>query len=124
MQDREAERLSITHEEKRLAELGIPRTPRWVAIDDTGAGYDILSYDLGRAEPTNRLIEVKSSTQTPPRMILTRGEWQAALRYGEVYCFHVWALPSKILNERTVSKISPHIPMDRGAGTWTTVEIA
>ena len=42
LQGREAERLSITHEEKRLADLGIPRAPRWVAIDDNGAGYDIL----------------------------------------------------------------------------------
>jgi Protein NO VEIN, C-terminal len=39
----------------------------------------------GPIEPVNRLIEVKSSTQNPPRMILTRGEWEAAIRYGDSF---------------------------------------
>jgi hypothetical protein len=56
-------------------------------------------------------------------MILTRGEWEAALRYGEVYQFHLWALPSRTLTERTVAEIAPHIPTDQGQGVWATVEI-
>jgi hypothetical protein len=123
LQGREAERLSLAHEEKRLADFGITRAPRWVAIEDNGAGYDILSYDVGTVEPTSRLIEVKSSTQNPPRLILTRGEWEAALHYGEVYRFHLWVLPSRTLIERTVVEIAPHIPTDQGQGVWALVEI-
>jgi len=57
-------------------------------------------------------------------MILTRNEWEAANRYGEVYRFHVWAWPSKVLIERTVAEIAPHIPLDQGCGSWTAVEIS
>jgi len=63
-----------------------------MAIEDNAAGYDILSYDVGPVEPTSRLIEVKSSMQNPPRIILTRKEWEAAARYSETYVFHIWSL--------------------------------
>lgn len=123
LQGRKAEALSFEYEKSRLASLGIVRQPIWMAIDDNGAGYDILSYDLGPVEPINRLIEVKSSTQNPPRMILTRGEWDAAVEFGEAYVFHLWALPNNKLVERKVTDIAPHIPRDQGVGVWANVEI-
>jgi hypothetical protein len=122
-QGREAERLSLAYEHERLACLGIARTPRWVAVEDNWAGYDILSFAPGPAQPVNRLIEVKSSTQDPPRIILTRKEWEAAMRYGEAYVFHVWRLPTRDLIERTVSEIKVHVPAERGDGRWRELEI-
>jgi hypothetical protein len=124
LQGRDAERLSLDYERARLASLGISRAPKWIAVDDNGAGYDILSYDSGPVEPTNRLIEVKSSTQDPPRIILTRGEWNAAVKFGDVYVFHIWSLPDKVLVERRIADIMKHIPSDKGLGSWTHVEIS
>jgi uncharacterized membrane protein len=122
-QGRDAEELSMTFERTRLASLGITKEPIHISIDDNDAGFDIRSYDPGPVEPVYRLIEVKSSTMTPPRMVLTRGEWEAALKYGKSYVFHLWALPEQALTEYTVEEIAPHIPADQGVGTWLRVEI-
>ena len=123
LQGREGERLSLAHERERLAALGIAREPRWIAIEDNGAGYDILSYSPGTVEPMSRLIEVKSSTQDPPRIILTRSEWEAAKRFGDSYVFHIWALPRNTFLERSVAEMVRHIPEDQGSGVWKAVEI-
>lgn len=123
LQGREAERLSLVHERDRLRRLGVSREPRWISIDDNTAGYDILSFDPGVVEPVNRLIEVKSSTQSPPRFTLTRNEWEAANKYGEIYHFHFWALPTQRLYERTPAEVSDQIPIDQGRSRWTLVEI-
>ncbi|SDK39228.1 DUF3883 domain-containing protein [Bradyrhizobium ottawaense] len=122
-QGREAERLSLAYETARLEALQIPRKPKWVAIEDNGAGYDIRSYDTGPVEPIGRLIEVKSSTQNPPRMVLTRNEWETAVKYGDAFVFHIWVLPAEILQERTVAQIAMHVPADQGSGRWSQVEI-
>jgi hypothetical protein len=122
-QGREAELLSLDYERCRLASLGIGQHPVWMAIEDNGAGYDILSFDSGPVAPVNRLIEVKSSTQQPPKIILTRGEWETAVQYGERYIFHVWSLPSKQMNEVTVAELTKHIPQDQGHGLWEKVAI-
>lgn len=123
LQGRHAERLSIAYEKERLLSLGIDREPRWTSIEDNGAGYDIQSFDAGSYEPVNKLIEVKSTTQNPPRIFLTRNEWDAALRYGEGYVFHIWKLPVALLIECTVHQISKSIPLDQGMGAWKEVEI-
>jgi hypothetical protein len=123
LQGREAERWSLAHERARLARLGIEREPKWLSIEDNSVGYDIRSYDRGSIEPISRLIEVKSSTQTPLRIILSRSEWDTAVRYGEAFYFHIWDFPTATLYERTVADLWPHIPIDQGAGDWMHVEI-
>lgn len=122
-QGRHGERLSLDHERKRLEVLGIAEEPKWVALDDNSAGYDIQSYDLTEYGLKNRLIEVKSSRRSPPRMILTRGEWDSAVKYGEAYAFHLWQLPSEELIVLSVADIAKHIPDDRGSGRWSQLEI-
>jgi hypothetical protein len=123
LQGRQAERLSIEYERARLAALGITKQPRWVSIDDNSIGFDIQSYAPGPVEPVNRLIEVKSSSREPPRIILTKGEWDAALRYGAAYIFHIWQISTKTLIEKTAQEIAHHIPIDQGDGSWLQVEI-
>jgi len=122
-QGRHGERLSLDYERKRLAGLGICEEPKWVALDDNSAGYDIQSYDLTEYGLKNRLIEVKSSQRSSPRMILTRGEWDFAAKFGESYTFHLWQLPSEELIVLTVADISQHIPEDAGKGRWSELEI-
>jgi len=122
-QGRHAEKLSLEYERKRMASIGISEHPRWVALDDNSAGYDIQSFDQTPHGLKNILIEVKSSKRNPPRMILTRGEWDAAAKYGDSYMFHLWKLPTEQLIVKSVSEISAHIPGDSGDGKWTEVEI-
>jgi hypothetical protein len=120
---REAERLSLEFEKKRLKDLKIGLEPRWVSIEDNGAGYDILSFAPGATDPINKVIEVKSSTLTPPRIIVTRGEWEAALTYGEAYVFHVWGAGAQHPIEMNAAEVARHIPVDQGVGTWMKTEI-
>jgi len=53
---------------------GITNRPRWIALDDNTAGYDVHSYEKGRVEPVAKLIEVKSSSRKPARFFLTRND--------------------------------------------------
>ncbi len=122
-QGRRAEMLSFNREIARLQAEGIDVPPVWTALDDNSAGYDIKSYNKSAYGLTNVLIEVKSTTRKPPRIILTRGEWEAAEKYGAAYMFHVWQLPDETLAVYSVEDISCHIPQDRTDGTWQEVEI-
>lgn len=122
-QGRYAEQLSYRHEQERLQSLGISEHPKWIAIEDNGAGYDILSYDQTQYGLRNRLIEVKSTTNEATRLVLTRGEWETALRFGAAYCFHIWKLPSEELTVKSVEEIAFHIPSDFGKGVWQEVKI-
>lgn len=122
-QGREGERLSLTYENARLQQEGISRAPIWVAIDDNTVGYDILSYAWHEESEVNRLIEVKTTRATPPRMILSRNEWETAEQYGGAFEFHLWNLNSEVLTIYTVEQLRVHIPTDNGAGKWECVEI-
>ena len=53
---RQGERLTIAHEEGRTG-----RKPKWVAIDNSEDGYDVLSV-INMEDPRSLSIEVKSST--------------------------------------------------------------
>jgi len=122
---RKAEQLSLEHEAMRLQSMGIVRPPRWTAIEDNQAGYDIHSYDPGAVEPTARLIEVKSTIASPLRFMLTRHEWEQALKFGAAYHFHVWdmaVIPPRLF-ERTAAVITPHVPSDNDKGRWRIAEI-
>ena len=120
---REAERLSLEHETKRLQRLNIPSVPVWMSIEDNTVGYDILSYDAGGIEPVNRLIEVKSTVVSPLQFFLSRNEWDTAVKFGERYFFHVWDLRIPKLFECTVKSIRDKIPSDNATGRWNSAEI-
>ena len=124
-QGRAAEILTLEYERKRLSALGIDLEPKWPGFDDNFAGYDVLSYDHGPHGIKNKLIEVKSTTVSPLRFILTRNEWEKAKMAGDSYCFHVWdmAQAPPILIERAVSDVASHIPDDSGKGRWTHTQV-
>jgi hypothetical protein len=122
-QGRAAEKLTIDHETQRLSALGIAKRPRWISLDDNTAGYDVHSYDEGPVEPIAKLIEVKSSTRQPSEIFLTRNEWETAIERAPHYRFHIWVMPEQKLIELTPADIEPHIPPDRGSGSWQIVKI-
>jgi hypothetical protein len=124
-QARAAEKMSWDFERRRLRGIGIETDPVWVGLDDNRAGYDILSYEPGVPEKTNRLIEVKSTVASPLRFYVTRNEWNQALKSKEAYYFHVWDMQKipPTLHIRTVADVEPHIPTDNESGKWSNAEI-
>ena len=124
-QGRAAEMLTLEHERERIRAIGITREPEWPGLDDNFAGYDVLSYEQGPVGVLNRLIEVKSTTVSPLRFIITRNEWNKAEKTGDAYIFHVWdmARPPPTLHIRTVAEVAPHIPTDNGKGKWNYATI-
>jgi len=120
-----AEELSLNYERQKLLQQGIHEEPKWMAIDDNTAGYDVLSYEKGEFGLINKLIEVKSTIASPLRFYITRNEWAHALEVGDAYIFHIWNLqPDKpFLYIRKTSDIAPHIPQDNKKGKWTIVEV-
>ncbi len=122
-QGREAERLTMDYETRRLSDLGISNRPQWISFDDNAAGYDVLSYERGPVEPVAKLIEVKSTGRRPREIFLTRNEWETALERFPNYCFHIWTLPEMQLTELTPSDLSRHVPENNGNGVWQVVRI-
>jgi hypothetical protein len=122
---RKAEQLTLEFETQRLLRLGIDTLPKWVAIEDNTAGYDVLSYEKGKFGLLNKLIEVKSTIASPLRFFITRNEWNQALEVGNAYIFHIWDLQPTIpvLHIKKASDIAPHIPKDNLKGKWTLAEI-
>jgi hypothetical protein len=123
LQGGKAEILTLIYERERLQALGIDLEPEWVGFESFGVGYDVRSYDPGPYGPVARLIEVKSSKRNPPRMILTRGEWDAAKKYGESFVFYLWRMPQDERQELSVAQIAAHVPDDKGQGSWMNLEI-
>ena len=124
-QARAAELLTLEYERQRLAKLQIAKEPEWPGLDDNYAGYDVLSYDLGKHGLVNRMIEVKSTTVSPLRLSVTRNEWNEAKKASLAYLFHVWDMNKDpaVLYVRTVTEIAPHVPTDNGKGRWSVAEI-
>lgn len=120
-----AEELTLNYERARLLREKIEVEPKWIAIEDNTAGYDVLSYLKGEFGLINNLIEVKSTVASPLRFYISRNEWEHALEVGDAYIFHVWNLqPEKpVLHVRKASDIAPHIPKDNEKGKWTLAEI-
>lgn len=61
---RRGELLSLDMEKSLLKSLRIEQVPRWIAIEDNLAGYDIQSFRLAGKDVAEVLIEVKATTQT------------------------------------------------------------
>ncbi|PKL16923.1 MAG: hypothetical protein CVV49_13870 [Spirochaetae bacterium HGW-Spirochaetae-5] len=123
IQGRKAEKLSLAYEHLRLKSLGISIAPQWVAIEDNTLGYDIISYNKGISQPINQFIEVKSSSQFPLKIIISRNEWNVALKYADLYLFHIWDIHTSNLQIKTVDEMKNHIPNNIGNGCWQSVEI-
>ena len=84
-----AEELTVRFEKERLRDLGCDveaELVRRISILDTGAGYDIESFE-GKSPDLNydRFIEVKASTGSSIRFFWSRNEIDVAKRLGDKY---------------------------------------
>jgi hypothetical protein len=117
---RQGERLTLAYEEARTG-----RKPKWVAIENSDDGYDILS--IVAPDNTRPLsIEVKASTMgTAGSFYLTRNEWNRSMEL-ENHVFHLWAIRQD--SKASLAIIAPqemqnHTPHDFGDGNWHVVEV-
>lgn len=116
---REGERLSLTYEERRT---GVK--PKWVAVDSSSKGYDVLSV-ASREDLSKCTIEVKASRQgLGGRFHLTRNEWEVATR-GNNHLFHLWDLTTSPprLAVIKLEQMRQHMPSNSGSGEWERVEV-
>ena len=121
---REGERRTMAYESRRLRKEGISRGPIWIALEDSCAGYDVLSFqhaDDGKLDDLR--IEVKAASFSPTRFFLSRLEWDTASKQPHLHIFHIWNLATANLLKLAVSDIALHMPIDSGAGEWREVRI-
>lgn len=116
---RQGERLTIESETARTG-----RAPKWVSVDSSADGYDVLSV-VGPTDGRLLSIEVKSTTMgLTGSFHLTANEWERAIG-SDLHAFHLWDMSSTEPALAILSKedVDPHVPTDRGAGQWESVEI-
>ncbi len=117
---RRGERLTVEREATRTG-----RTPRWIALDSSSDGYDVLST-VSTADARRLTIEVKASEQGISRATfhLTRNEWETA---GESmqHAFHLWDISCgrPRLAVLTLADAVSHVPVDSGDGCWESVAV-
>lgn len=117
---RRGERLTVNHEAARTG-----RCPKWVALDSSAEGYDVLSR-MSSANYRRLTIEVKASERplSSAAFHLTRNEWETALESLN-HVFHLWVIsaPIPMIAVLSVEQVSGHIPADSGNGYWESVSI-
>lgn len=116
----EAELLCLEYETERLASAGHPHLrPKATALDTSGAGYDVESYDVSSGIARPLYIEVKGFVGRTPRFHLSPGEWSAACSLKRSYQLQVWSLDRRKLEfEINGDDLVEHVPSNRGLGRW------
>lgn len=124
------ERLSLDFERARINSLaklhGIkPWEPLWRALDDSGLGYDIESFNFYEPKKSwaSKPVEVKASKFKDGSFFLTANEHTKMFAFKKSYELHLWRLEEKELAILKYEDVAPHIPANREKGKWTTVEI-
>jgi len=117
---RRGERLSYEYECLRTG-----FEPRWVALENSAAGYDLLSV-VSRTDRTPMVIEVKTTMQawSTGRFWLTCNEWSILSRADHAK-LHLWGVAAEDLLFSSVapSLLLAHIPVNQGAGQWETLSV-
>lgn len=116
---RRGERLTIEYETTRTG-----MRPIWQSIESNFSGYDVLSI-ASIEDPSRLQIEVKTSSRSISQatFMISRNEWQHAICAG-LFRFYLWSVTSILkLAVLDVSDIEPHIPVNKGNGKWSVVEI-
>ncbi len=123
---RDAEKRAMARE--RLLLAGTGKDPRWVAIEDNGAGYDIQTWRPragagGDGSLSEHHVEVKGSSLTGI-VHLSRGEWEFAIANADHWEMQVWLSGTDEPGVLGVDDLRSHIPDNRGEGRWAEVEIS
>ena len=94
----EAERLVYLNELKNVKKINPKLSPQHVALEDTSAGYDILSYEKFKDTYRKILIEVKGISKPNYEFHLSINESQTAKKHGETY--YLYLIPKDFLSKK------------------------
>jgi hypothetical protein len=115
------ERCSFLFEEYRTQ-----HEPKWLALEDNGLGYDLLSQQCQNSG-RNLCIEVKTCSSVPQEFFISKYEWKvASTKPSEEYIFHIWDITDKAkpkLYTPSANDMRPHIPLDVGVAEWESCSI-
>ena len=109
----------------RYEQIRTGKDPAWQAVESNLSGFDILSV-VGEMDNRKLPIEVKTTSGTIGHgsFYISRNEWETGIT-SDYYNFHLWALgdinPSLAVLDK--ADVAPHIPTNRGDGSWDAVEI-
>ena len=110
--------------EKRTFDLESQRTgrrPKWVALEYSDAGYDVVSC-VGEGDPTPFVIEVKTSTQSwkHASLYLSRAEWDVLIheRHAAV---HLWSVHGELVQQICWSSVRPVHPLNMHASSTSAI---
>jgi Protein NO VEIN, C-terminal/Methylase-associated X1 len=87
----------------------------WVSQDDVGAGFDIASFET---DGTPRIIEVKATSGTSKRFLISRNEWRTAERKRASYWIY---LVTSVSSSPAIHRYQDPVDMVR-AGTLVREE--
>lgn len=114
------ERLSLQAEEARTG-----RAPKWIALEDNNAGYDLVS-SVGPHDERPLVIEVKASTLAVghARYFLSRHEWDVLHGHPNAE-LHLWhdVLTAPALTRVPIAVVAEQVPTDNASGVWQRVLI-
>lgn len=117
---RKGERLTYYYELDRTG-----HHPKWVALENSDLGYDMLSRISADSEDPLR-IEVKASEKRIEyaKFYLTQNEWRVT-RDNVTHKFYLWNLNGdhSYLAVLDLGDVHSHIPENSGSGKWMNVEI-
>ncbi len=116
---RRGEKMSIDYERDRTQ-----KEPKWQGFESNFSGYDVLSVvDLKNTNTLNIEVKTSNSIWEVASFYISKNEWAVA-KSSPNYLFHLWALiPKNTLYIISVDVIEEHIPINKGSGTWESVEI-
>ena len=92
----EGEKYAMKFEEERLGQkegmLDLAFDVKQISLTDVYAGFDIKSYDGSKSKlmEHDRMIEVKTTTNSKPRFYWSSGEVEKAKREREKYWIYLW----------------------------------
>jgi len=117
---RRGERLTVEYETSRIGQ-----SPKWVALDSSSEGYDVLSR-MSSSDMRRLTIEVKASERRISQAIfhLPRNEWETA-QESLNHAFYLWDMSGSqpMLAIISVEQMSNHIPVNAGDGCWESAAI-
>lgn len=123
---RDGEERTLAWEYAHLADTDLE--PRYVAIEDNTAGYDVFSWRKGvggmdtKAGWSPHYIEAKRSLGGEA-VHMSGNEWRFALDHGASWETQIWVGDATEPLVVRVEDLRPHMPANAGEGRWESTEI-
>ena len=112
--------MSYNFEVNVLNTLKINKKPELTSVDNTNAGYDLISYRKdGSGNIFKIFIESKFNSQNQEAFYISRNEANKAVELNQNYYIYLWTDKNQdephVINTDDLEK---NLPIDQGGSTW------